>query len=140
MLFTSPNLLGQPATSSVQSRHSYLHQPQSLPHQQSSSFLHQPPIAATSSVSQGGFLLTSVPIATTSSSVQSFPNKHVVRMPQVFFRDVAHYFPPRVKRELVPTPTRKPKGRTLSTTEPALVPSFPLLVLLPIFLDPSAIS
>jgi hypothetical protein len=46
-------------------------------------------------------------------------------MPQVFFRDVAHYFPPRVKRELVPTPTRKPKGRTLSTTEPALVPSFP---------------
>lgn len=79
MLFTSPKLLGQPATSSVQSRHSYLHQPQSLPHQQSSSFLHQPPIAATSSVSQGGFLLTSVPIATTSSSVQSFPNKNTWR-------------------------------------------------------------
>jgi hypothetical protein len=46
-------------------------------------------------------------------------------MPQVCFVTWRTIFPPRVKRELVPTPTRKPKGRTLSTTEPALVPSFP---------------
>ncbi len=140
MLFTSPNLLGQPATSSVQSRHSYLHQPQSLPHQQSSSFLHQPPsLPRRPSVKVGSYLRQCQSLPRHHQSSRSLINtwwechkSFSVTWRTIFLHvSSGSLFQPRhVSQREEPSRQRNQ----------LLFLLFPLLVLLPIFLDPSAIS